>query len=56
MEVSGQLWALVALYPETKSDSYCIGGLVGPRAGVDVSKKIKISFLCRDSKAAASNP
>ena len=32
------------------------GGLVGSGAGVDVSKRMKISFLCRDLKAATSSP
>jgi hypothetical protein len=39
MEVSGQLHTLAALTPGTQ----CIGGWVGPRAGLDMGMRIKKS-------------
>jgi hypothetical protein len=50
MEMSGQLHASAALPPE----KHCIGGWVGPRAGLDVMGKIKISCPYRESKLNSS--
>ena len=33
--VSGQRHAPVAIYPREKSGTHCIGGWLGPRAGLD---------------------
>jgi hypothetical protein len=44
MEVSGQLHAPAALRPGKVSGSHCIGGWMGPRAGLDVTEK-KINLL-----------
>jgi hypothetical protein len=38
------------VYPvERAPGAHCIGGWVGPRAGLDAVKKRKISFSCRES-------
>jgi hypothetical protein len=43
MEVSEQLHGLVAFPPgESASATLCVGGLVGPRAALDVIEKRKI--------------
>jgi hypothetical protein len=50
MEMSGQLHAPAALRPrETAPRTHCIGGCVGPRAGLDVMETWKISGPCRES-------
>jgi hypothetical protein len=55
MEVSGQLHAPAAL-PAGKvpTGTYCIGGRVGSRAGLDVMEKRQISRLYRESKPDSS--
>jgi len=51
MEVKRQLHFTSALYTRRKNlDTYCIGGWVGTRGGLDVSGKRKITFLSRYSK------
>ena len=35
MRVGGQRVALAALPPENQAGTYCVGGCVGPRAGLD---------------------
>jgi hypothetical protein len=39
MGVGGQLHAPFALPPGKRPGTYCIGGWVGPRAGLDVGRK-----------------
>jgi hypothetical protein len=49
MNVSGQLHALL-FYPGKRNPViHCIGVLVGPRAGLDVVEKGKVSSFCTDS-------
>ena len=51
MEVSGQRHTQ-PLYPLRKTlSTHCIGNLVGTSVGLDVSEKIKVSFLQRDQKS-----
>jgi len=46
MEVSGQFHALATLYPgKKKPHTHQTGGLVGSRAGLDVSQQIETSCL-----------
>jgi hypothetical protein len=47
MGVSGQRHAPATLYPGERY--YCIGGWVGPRAGLDTEARGKIIYLCRGS-------
>ena len=51
--VGGQRQAPSALPPERKSGTYCIGGWVGPRAGLDVYGQ---SSPYRDSIPGPSRP
>jgi hypothetical protein len=53
MEVSGKLHALVALPGGTPPGTNCIGGWVGPRAGLDAVKRRKISCPCRESNPSS---
>jgi hypothetical protein len=50
MGVSGQRHAPVALYPgERTPGTHCIGGWVGPIAGLDTEARGKILCLCQGS-------
>jgi len=46
MGVRGQLHTLLALTPEKKLGTQCIGGWVGSRASLDVVAKRKILSPC----------
>jgi hypothetical protein len=55
MEMSGQIHTPVALYPrEMTPDIHCVEGGVGPRAGLDVMEKRKISHPYRESNPDSS--
>jgi hypothetical protein len=42
MEVSGHLHAPYCVTPSI----HCIGGWLGPRAGLDITEKSKVSYPC----------
>jgi len=49
MEMSGQLQAPVALFPNRKPGTHWIGGLVGPRAGLDSGEEKKsLYYSCQE--------
>jgi len=57
MEVSGQLHTLADLpLGKEPPDTHWIGGWVGPRAGLDVMVKRKISNPCQASNTCSSSP
>jgi len=49
MGMGGQLFALAALLRGGDSPLAYVGGLVGPRAGLDSLQKRYISRLCREA-------
>lgn len=55
MEVSGQLHTLAALPPGKDHGTHWIGGPMGPKAGLDVLEKEKISCPHRDSNPVSSS-
>ena len=42
MEVGGQRHAPAAPYPRERPGTHCVGGWVGPRAGLDVYGKSRL--------------
>ena len=48
MEVNGYLQVLAALPPEKNPGIQCIGGWVGPRAGLDFSKRDPNKFFLKN--------
>jgi len=57
MDMSGQFHAPATLPPGKKAlGTYCIGGWVGPRTGLDVVVKRKIAIPCQNSKPQSSSP
>jgi hypothetical protein len=57
MEVTGQLHAPTALSPENSFGTHCVGGQVGPIAGLDPVEKSRWSMLrCRTLIPRSSSP
>jgi hypothetical protein len=55
MEKSGQLHASDAFTPkETAPGTHCIGGRMGPRAGLDATENKEISCYCWESNSSCS--
>jgi hypothetical protein len=56
MEESDYLHTLAVLSVGKKPSTDSIGAWMGPRASLDVLEKIKLSYLCWDSKPRPSSP